>query len=241
MVLLGLDFTPASSGFSRNCSLSHLHSHLVLTDLPTHWASSLGPCSAGLAGPGWAAECRLPSRLCCLSLQPQMIDGAGNAPREGVSTCVARRSRWRALTWQQLNVQIFDWTHGKAVISNTELAVPQHSHTPSLSHTHTHYAFSHTHFFILSTTNTKSRSSDSYSVHFLQFGLGHIKTFLIPVCTWARHSCCNLRWTFVKLPFRGQLKCECFCCSTLKTLDSEFSWSPFKWKQFILRMWWRHW
>lgn len=66
----------------------------MLIDLPPRRAGSLGPCCAGPAESGWTAECRLPSRLCCLSLQPGMIDGAGNAPREGVSTCVVRRGRW---------------------------------------------------------------------------------------------------------------------------------------------------
>lgn len=46
--------------------------------------------AAGLTGPGWVADCRLSCRPCCHSLQPQMIDGAGAAPSEGLSTRVAR-------------------------------------------------------------------------------------------------------------------------------------------------------
>lgn len=96
LIMWGMDFwrcraqVPAELGM-RGCAGAH--------------AASM------LRRPGRArldVECRLPSRLCCLSLQPGMIDGAGNAPRKGVSTCVARRGRWWALTWQQLNVQIFD-------------------------------------------------------------------------------------------------------------------------------------
>lgn len=73
------------------CALGFMvFSHLVLTDCAICWASSPGLCSAGLTAPGWITDCRLSCRPCCRSHQPEMIDGAEDAPSEGLSTCVAR-------------------------------------------------------------------------------------------------------------------------------------------------------